>query len=52
MHHFHKNGVDVMATCEGFVWPEHRTHLIFRVLMDEQYSSELSKRIRAGKVRP
>jgi DNA invertase Pin-like site-specific DNA recombinase len=52
MNHFHKNGVDVMTISEGFVWPEHRTHLILLGLMDEQYLSELSKRIRAGMVRP
>ena len=28
MNHSQKNGVDVMTIREGFIWPEHRTHLI------------------------
>lgn len=48
MNHFHKNGVDVVTITEDFVWPEDRTQLIFRVLIDEQYLLELSKKARAG----
>jgi DNA invertase Pin-like site-specific DNA recombinase len=28
MNHFKINGVDVTTIKEGFIWPEHRTHLI------------------------
>jgi DNA invertase Pin-like site-specific DNA recombinase len=51
MNHFHRNGVDVMTIREGCVWPEHRTLFILHGLMGDQYLSELSNRIRAGKRR-